>query len=563
MKYTRRLLALLLAALMVCGMFSAVAEMEVTLDAPQDAVDIELDSAAIELDGSIELNDDVELVSEAPEAAVVSNEAEYIESNEDESPFIINADGVLVKYNGADATVRIPDNVVIIGKEAFADNATLAGVVIPAGVTTIRNRAFANCAALSRVTVLAKDIAIASTAFDGAAPTFYTVIGSAAADWARKHDFTVHDNYVLLDKNINMKATVGDGLQLYLNGEAVTAFTSANPAVATVSEKGYVKAVGNGTVLIQAKMESGETRVLTLTVVYPQAVMSRTSMNVLVDGSKTLYVRNLAGRTVSWSSSNVNVATVSSGMVTGKAAGKCTITATLSDGTKLKCKVTVKDPAKLNKTKLTLSVGSSATLTVKHLGNRSVTWSSSNTSIATVKNGKVTGKKAGKCTISARLSNGKTLACKVTVKDNAKLNKTSLSLKVGGTYTLSVKNRGDRSVTWSSSNTGVATVSGGKVTAKKAGSCTITAKLSDGKTLTCKVTVSDSAKLNKTSLSLKAGETSKLTVSGQSSVIWSSNNTNVATVDKDGNVKAVKAGKCVITATLSSGTKLECKVTVK
>ena len=563
MNHTRRLLALLLAALMVCGMFSAVAEMEVTLDAPQGTEGVELDFAAIELDESIELTDDLELVSEAPEAAVVSNEAEPIESNEDESPFVINADGVLVKYTGADATARIPSNVVVIGQKAFADNATLFNVIIPASVTTIRNSAFANCTALSRVIVLAKDINIASTAFNGAAPAFCTVIGSTAADWARNHGLSVQDNYVLLDKNINMKATVGDSLQLYLNGEAVTAFTSSNPAVATVTEKGHVKAVGNGTVRIQAQLESGEIRVLTLNVVYPKAELSHTFLQMNVGKTKTLSVSNLAGRSVTWSSSNATVATVNNGNVTAQRAGKCTITAKLSDGNTLKCKVTVKDPAKLNKTKLTLNVGSSATLTVKHLGNRSVTWSSSNTSIATVSGGKVTAKKAGKCTITARLSNGKTLTCKVTVKDNAKLNKTSLSLKVGGTYTLSVKNRGDRSVTWSSSNTSIATVSGGKVTAKKAGSCTITARLSDGKTLTCKVTVTESAKLNRTSLSLKAGETFKLTVSGQSSVTWSSNNVNVATVDKDGTVKAVKAGKCVITATLSSGTKLECKVTVK
>ena len=103
----------------------------------------------------------------------------------------------------------------------------------------------------------------------------------------------------------------------------------------------------------------------------------------------------------------------------------------------------------------------------------------------------------------------------------------------------------------------------GKVTARKAGKCTITARLSDGKTLTCKVTVSESAKLNRTQLTLKAGETFKLTVSGQKSVTWSSNNVNVATVDANGNVKAVKAGKCIITAKLSSGTSLQCKVTVK
>ena len=563
MKPINRMLALLLVAMMLFGMFGAVAETEVTLDAPLDIEGVEPDITLDIPDKSIELTDSLELVSEAPEAAVVSNEAEPIESNEEESPFVINSDGVLVKYTGTAATVRIPENVVIIGQNAFIDNTTMSSVVIPSGVTTIRRNAFFNCTALGRVIVLAKDIAIAETAFDGTQPAFYTVIGSNAADWARKRNFSVQANLLLLDRNIRMNAIVGDSIQLYLNGEAVSTYISNNPAVATVSEKGYVKAVGNGVVRIEAQLESGETRVLTLSVAYPKAYLSKTSLQLNVGSSKTLTVSNLAGRSVTWSSSNSNVATVSVGRVTAISAGRCTITASLSDGKALTCKVTVKDNARLNKTKLSLKVGSSYTLSVKNLGGRTVTWSSSNSNIATVDNGKVTARKAGTCTITARLSNGKTLTCKVTVKDNAKLNKTKLSLKVGSTYTLSVKNLGGRSVTWSSSNTSIATVSGGKVTARKAGKCTITARLSDGKTLTCKVTVTESAKLNRTQLTLKTGETFKLTVSGQKSVTWSSNNVNVATVDANGNVKAVKAGKCIITAKLSSGTSLQCKVTVK
>ena len=489
MKPINRMLALLLVALMLFGMFGAVAETEVTLDAPLDIEGVEPDITLDIPDKSIELTDGLELVSEAPEAAVVSNEAEPIESNEEESPFVINANGVLVKYTGTAATVRIPENVVIIGQNAFIDNTTMSSVVIPSGVTTIRRNAFFNCTALGRVIVLAKDIVIAGTAFDGTQPAFYTVIGSNAADWARKRNFSVQANLLLLDRNIRMNAIVGDSIQLYLNGEAVSTYISNNPAVATVSEKGYVKAVGNGVVRIEAQLESGETRVLTLSVAYPKAYLSKTSLQLNVGSSKTLTVSNLAGRSVTWSSSNANVATVSAGRVTAISAGRCTITASLSDG--------------------------------------------------------------------------KALTCKVTVKDNARLNKTKLSLKVGSTYTLSVKNLGGRSVTWSSSNTSIATVSGGKVTARKAGKCTITARLSDGKTLTCKVTVTESAKLNRTQLTLKTGETFKLTVSGQKSVTWSSNNVNVATVDANGNVKAVKAGKCIITARLSSGTSLQCKVTVK
>ena len=154
----------------------------------------------------------------------------------------------------------------------------------------------------------------------------------------------------------------------------------------------------------------------------------------------------------------------------------------------------------LNKSTLSVNAGSSAQLSVSYspsntTDSKSVTWSSSNTSVATVSGGKVTAKKAGTATITAKVGS-KTSACKVTVKAPLKsisLNKSSASVTAGKTVSLSVtynpSNTTDsKSVTWSSSNTSVATVSGGKVTAKKAGTATITAKVGS-KTATCKVTV--------------------------------------------------------------------------
>lgn len=71
----------------------------------------------------------------------------------------------------------------------------------------------------------------------------------------------------------------------------------------------------------------------------------------------------------------------------------------------------------------------------------------------------------------------------------AKLNKSALKLKVGASGVLTVRNLMGRTVTWASSDTAVATVFDGKVTAKKKGTCKVTATLSDGTKLTCKATV--------------------------------------------------------------------------
>lgn len=141
---------------------------------------------------------------------------------------------------------------------------------------------------------------------------------------------------------------------------------------------------------------------------------------------------------------------------------------------------------KLSSTKVTLIKGENKTLKVSGTKSK-VTWKSSKTSVATVNSaGKVTAKAKGTATITAKVGS-KTLKCKVTV-ETPKIGKTSLSLDVKGTAALKVSGTTQK-VKWSSNKTSVATVSSsGKVTAKKAGTATITAKVGTKK-YTCKVTV--------------------------------------------------------------------------
>lgn len=146
-----------------------------------------------------------------------------------------------------------------------------------------------------------------------------------------------------------------------------------------------------------------------------------------------------------------------------------------------------------------------ATITPSNATDKSVTWSSSNTTVATVSSsGLVTAKSPGTATITCKANDGSGVlaTCTVTVTspfilvENISLNNSSVTLEESKTHqltaTVTPSNATDKSVTWSSSNTSVATVSSsGLVTAKTAGTATITCKANDGsgKSASCKVTV--------------------------------------------------------------------------
>ena len=125
-------------------------------------------------------------------------------------------------------------------------------------------------------------------------------------------------------------------------------------------------------------------------------------------------------------------------------------------------------------------------------------------------------------------------------------------------------------ITWTSTKKKVATVSqDGKVTPKKKGKTTITAKLPNGKKVTWKITVKEvkakKIRLNKKKVTLHAGETlklkTKLKPAGSTAKIkWKSSKKKVASVSKNGTVTARKKGKAVITAQLPNGKKAKFKV---
>lgn len=275
-----------------------------------------------------------------------------------------------------------------------------------------------------------------------------------------------------------------------------------------------------------------------------------------------------------WTSSNKNVATVSNGLVKAVAPGTATITATAENvsGTAtvtVKAKVYPVTGVTLDKTSLTLTEGETetlkATVAPDNATDKSITWSSSNASVATVDaSGKVTAVSAGTATITVKTTDGgKTADCAVTVNQKVipvtgvSLDKTELELTKGETATLTVtiapEDATDKSVTWSSLYPEIASVDdNGKITALEPGNTQITVRTNDGgKTATCKLTVKPvevtGVTVSPVTLTVKEGQTGQLTATvapaeADQTVEWASMDTKIATVDANGIVTGVKSG---------------------
>ena len=227
----------------------------------------------------------------------------------------------------------------------------------------------------------------------------------------------------------------------------------------------------------------------------------------------------------------------------------------------------------LSQTKLALLKGQTATLkasvTPEDATSQSVTWSTSDTGVATVDGGVVTGVGGGTATITAASADGSVKAACTVVVAAADVSKTlskkgsngTVKLQPGQQLLLNPKfatKKGWKVKSYISSKKKVATVSSaGIVTANAAGTATITVKTRNGKKATVKVKVIDPSVPTKIYLSkggtvkLKKGATLQLYTkiepdTATSDLIWASSNKKIATVDDTGKVTAVKKGKCKI-----------------
>ena len=211
---------------------------------------------------------------------------------------------------------------------------------------------------------------------------------------------------------------------------------------------------------------------------------------------------NASIKDVTWTSKTPNIATVDEyGMVTGIKRGSATIVATAADGSKAvgTIVIPVTQPVtsvSLNKTEATVSTGTTvqlkATASPADASDKTFVWSSSDDAIATVRNGVVTGVKAGACTITcASKSNpGVTAEAAITVTQKVKTvecvtNRNSLSIRVGETvqtdWVAGPEDATDKTLTYKSLQPKIASVdANGLVTALSRGTATIVATAADG-----------------------------------------------------------------------------------
>lgn len=233
---------------------------------------------------------------------------------------------------------------------------------------------------------------------------------------------------ISLPATLALKAGSSQVLKATVNPANLTPeWSTSNASIAKVEQNGKVTGVGNGTATITAKVgDVSASCTVTVTTDVSSINLSQTKLSMKPGEKKKLTATALpataSNKTVSWGTSNKKVATVKNGKVTANKPGTAKITAQIGN-VKATCTVTVKKvkatSVKLNKKKVTIKRGKSvklkATMKPKNATD-SLSWKTSNKKVATVKNGKVTGKSAGKAKITVKTSSGKKAVCNVTVK---------------------------------------------------------------------------------------------------------------------------------------------------
>ena len=399
-------------------------------------------------------------------------------------------------------------------------------------------------------------------------------------------------------------------------------WSSNDTNVVSVDQNGNIKALKDGTAKIRVTAQDGSGKYAEASV----TVESSKPTNILVTGVSlnastvkmyvgqsyqlihTIKPSNATNKGVTWSSSNTNVVSVDqNGNIKTLKDGTAKIRVTAKDGSGkyAEASVTVESSkptnilvtgVSLNASTVKMYVGQSYQLihTIKpsNATNKGVTWSSSNTNVVSVSNGKIVGKSSGKARITVTTNDGRYSAyTDVTVinrpsSNSSSSSKPSSSSSSGSSISSSIDiikdtielNKGsegkleyklsqdltDSIIIWKSSNTDVAVVKNGIVSAISDGEATITATI-NGKDIkdTCKVIVRKldlmGIVFEDESLSISVGKTLKLTLNALPSgadlpsLKWDVDNIEILSVSDEGVIKAINVGEAIVTVSSVDG----------
>lgn len=214
-------------------------------------------------------------------------------------------------------------------------------------------------------------------------------------------------------------------------------------------------------------------------------------------------ISGLTGTAFKVSISNNRVLNYKNGKLTAVGTGSATVTITLKNGKKLSHTFNVKKPeVTISFQSKTLNLLRGQTRILKPVLSQSkavITWKSSNNKIVTVdQKGRIKAVKAGKAVITAQLSSGKKASVTINVGNPVEvnslaLNATGLTIRQGSKYqlktTVAPSNASDKTLTFTSSDSKVATVLNGLIKAKAPGTARITVRSANGKTASCTVRV--------------------------------------------------------------------------
>jgi len=400
-------------------------------------------------------------------------------------------------------------------------------------------------------------------------------------------------------------------------GQTVT-WRSSDLSVATpdadVSGKFTIHTNVKRTAIITATTTDGTLRTATLrinitTLVKDVSITANAGLEVAVGRSVALSAAatptTAANRAVQWTSSDTTIATVSYGTVTGRGIGTAVITATAADGSGKYASVEIKvnplatsvvlQKDSTNITGQTLGYpyllgGGTVTLDLSAAVNpigagQAVTWYTSNANVAAKadENGQFTIKTGTRgmavITATAKDGSGRSAMVRINVADLVQTvelsgpTEVALNRSIRLTAVVTGPATANKAVVWTSSDTAVATVSGGMVTGRKAGSATITATAADGSGMSDSITITVKAVAVTSVIIQKGGETItnqsfSLDLAGVNTidfdaitgpdgaspnVEWISSAPTIATVDQDGVVMGLRNGMVTVTARAADG----------